>query len=332
MNALSTTMTAIAVAEPGGPDVLVPTLRPVPRPSYGQVLIKVESAGLNGADLSQRRGRYSGPKPVSDILGLEVAGTVAAIGDGVTNWKPDDQVCALLNGGGYAEYALAMADHCLPIPGGVSLADCGGLPEACITVWLNVFELGRLAPGERVLVHGGASGIGTAAIQIARALGAQVFATAGTEEKCNRCLALGANIAINYGTDDFVAAVDRHTAHAGVDVILEMVGGEYLTRGLNALAFGGRLVIIALKKGSKVELEFGEVQRKNVVITGSRLMPRSSAEKARLVAAVRKAIWPLIDEGRVRPVIDRTFPLTQAAEAHAYMESGQHVGKILLTT
>jgi putative PIG3 family NAD(P)H quinone oxidoreductase len=263
---------------------------------------------------------------------LEVAGTIAAVGDGVTNWRPEDHVCALLNGGGYAEYALAMADHCLPIPHGVSIADSGGLPEACITVWLNVFELGRLAPGERLLVHGGASGIGTTAIQIARALGAQVLATAGTDEKCNRCLALGANVAINYATDDFVAAVDRHTASGGVDVILEMVGGDYLTRGLNALAFGGRLVIIALKKGSKVELEFGELQRKNAVMTGSRLMPRSSVEKARLVVAVRKAVWPLINEGRVRPVIDRTFPLTQAAEAHAYMESGQHVGKILLTT
>jgi putative PIG3 family NAD(P)H quinone oxidoreductase len=329
MNELSKTMTAIRISEPGGPDVLQSSVRPVPHPSHGEVLIKVKAAGLNGADLSQRRGRYGGGK-APEVLGLEVAGTITKVGSGVTEWREGDTVCALLNNGGYAEYAIAPAAQCLPIPRGMDLVNAAGLPEACVTVWLNVFELGGLKPGERLLVHGGASGIGSIAIQLARALGAQVYATAGSPEKCARCVELGAHLAINYKTEDFVEVVKRETAGAGVDVILEMVGGDYLPRGLDALASGGRQVIIAMRKGSKVEFDFAQVQAKGAILTGSRLGPRSPCEKARLVAIVRRAVWPLIEEGRVKPIIDRVFPLSEAANSHAYMETGKHVGKILL--
>ena len=334
MTGLPDRMTAIVVETTGGPDVLQPKSVPTPKPAHGDVLIRVAAAGLNRADLSQRSGTYgarsSTPKPPG-VLGLEVSGVVAAVGEGVTGWRIGDAVCALFSGGGYAEFAVASGAQCLPVPKGVTLVDAGGLPEACITVWLNVFDVCRLQPGEWLLVHGGASGIGTVAIQMARAMGSPVIATAGTPDKCRRCEELGADRGIDYRTEDFVKAVHDITGGTGVDVILEMVGGDYLERGVRAMAPGGRLAIIALRKGAKVEFDFSAVQAKDAVITGSRLMPRSPVEKARLVAAVRKAVWPQIEAGRIRPVIDRTFALCEASQAHAYMDSGAHVGKILLT-
>ena len=331
MSTLPATMTAFVAPKPGGPDALVAVERPVPRPGHGEVLIKIAAAGLNGADLTQRMGRYEMPPGATDILGLEAAGTVVALGDGVTQWKVGDEVCALLIGGGYAQYVAAPAVQCLPVPKGVALVEAAGLPEVAITVWLNVFELAALRPGERLLVHGGASGIGTMAIQLAHALGSHAYATAGSPEKCARCAALGAVRAIDYRREDFVAVIAQETAGAGVDVILEMVGGDYLARDMATLAFGGRVAIIALKQGSKPAFDFSVFQRKDARMMGSRLRPRPIAEKARLVAAVRKAVWPLIEDGRVKPVIDRTFALKDVAQAHAYMESGVHVGKILLT-
>ncbi len=331
MTNLPAIMTAIIAPTPGGPDALRLVERPMPRPGHGEVLIRIAAAGLNGADLSQRLGRYDMPPGATDILGLEASGTIVAVGDGVTEWNVGDEVCALLIGGGYANFVAVPAVQCLPVPRGVALIDAAGLPEVAITVWLNVFELAALAPGERLLVHGGASGIGTMAIQLARALGARPYATAGSPEKCARCLALGAVRAIDYRREDFVAVIVQETRGAGVDVILEMVGGDYLARDMSALAFGGRVAIIALKQGAKPAFDFSMFQRKDARMMGSRLRPRSVAEKARLVAAVRKAVWPLIEDGRVKPVIDRTFAFKDAAQAHAYMESGAHVGKILLT-
>lgn len=324
-------MTAIIADPPGGPEALSAVERPVPRPAHGEVLIKIAAAGLNGADLSQRRGRYPMPKGAPDILGLEASGEIVALGEGVEQWRIGDKVCALLVGGGYAQYVAVPAVQCLPVPEGTGIVDAAGLPECVITVWLNVFELGALRPGDRLLVHGGASGIGTTAIQLARALGSRVYATAGSAEKCRRCGALGAARAIDYKREDFVAAVAAETAGAGVDVILEMVGGDYLARDMQALAPGGRLVLIALKNGSKLEFDFSTIQAKEARLTGSRLRPRPIPEKGRLVAAVRKAVWPLIESGQMKPVIDRTFPLAEVRRAHEYMESGAHIGKILLT-
>jgi NADPH2:quinone reductase len=331
MTDLPATMTAIFAPAPGGPEALTRVERPVPRPGHGEVLIKVAAAGLNGADLTQRMGRYDMPPGATDILGLEASGTIVALGDGVTQWKAGDQVCALLIGGGYADYVAAPAVQCLPVPRGLTLIEGAALPEVAITVWLNVFELAALRPGERLLVHGGASGIGSMAIQLAHALGSQVYSTAGSAEKCARCKALGAARAIDYRREDFVAVIAQETGGAGVDVILEMVGGDYLARDMTALAFGGRVAIIALKQGSKPAFDFSMFQRKDARMMGSRLRPRPIPEKARLVAAVRKAVWPLIEAGRVKPVIDRTFALKGVAQAHAFMESGAHIGKILLT-
>ncbi len=331
MSTLPTNMKAIVAPKPGGPEALTIVERPVPWPGHGEVLIRVAAAGLNGADLSQRLGRYPMPPGASDTLGLEASGTIVALGDGVTQWRVGDQVCALLIDGGYAEYVAAPAVQCLPVPRGVTVVEAAALPEVAITVWLNVFDLAGLRPGERLLVHGGASGIGTMAIQLAYALGSRVYATAGSAEKCKRCEALGAARAIDYKREDFVAVVAQETAGAGVDVILEMVGGDYLARDMEALAFGGRVAIIALKNGSKPAFDFSMFQRKDARMMGSRLRPRPVAEKARLVAAVRKAVWPLIEDGRVKPVIDRTFAFKDVAQAHAYLESGAHVGKVLLT-
>jgi len=334
MNSKSETtglMWAAVVSKPGGPEAVKIVQRPIPKPAHGEVLIKVAAAGLNGADISQRQGRYLMPPGAPDILGLEVSGEIVAVGEGVAQWHIGDEACALLVGGGYAEYVAAPAVQCLLVPRGVSLVDAAGLPEVTITVWLNVFELAALRPGDRLLVHGGASGIGTMAIQLARALGSHVYATAGSVEKCRRCEALGAVRAVDYKREDFVVVIDQETAGAGVDVILEMVGGDYLQRDMRVLAQGGRIAIIALKQGSKVEFDFSLIQRKDAVVTGSRLRPRTIAEKGRLAAAIAKAVWPLIEDGRVKPVIDRTFPLVDAVQAHAYMETGVHVGKILLT-
>jgi putative PIG3 family NAD(P)H quinone oxidoreductase len=324
-------MTVITIDRPGAPEVLRPETRPVPRPGRGEVLIRIAAAGLNGADLSQRQGRCPVPPGASDLLGLEAAGTVVALGEEVRDWAVGDQVCVLLNGGGYAEYCAAPASHCLPVPRGLSLVEAAALPEVVMTVWLNVFEIGRLQPGEVLLVHGGSSGIGTTAIQLAKALGARVLATAGSAEKCRRCEALGAMRAINYREEDFVAAASEATGGAGVDVILDMVGGDYLQRNLAALAQRGRLVMIAFKGGIKINVDFSPIQAKQLTITGSRLRPRSLPEKARLTAAVRKAVWPLIESGTVRPVIDSTFPLRDAVRAHERMQASLHIGKILLT-
>jgi NADPH2:quinone reductase len=330
--AVPETMTAIVAERPGGPEVLQAVTRPVPKPGHGEVLIKVAAAGLNGADLSQRWGRYPMPPGTPDVFGLEASGTIAALGEGVTGWQLGDPVCALLVGGGYAEYCAVPAVQCLPVPRGLSVVEAGALPEVAMTVWSNVFELGMLRPGDVLLVHGGASGIGTIAIQLAKALGSKVIATAGSAEKCRRCETLGAARGINYREEDFVAAALQETGGAGVDVVLDMIGGDYIQRNFQALAPGGRLVMLAFKKGAKTEVDFGAIQTKQLILTGSRLRPRPIPEKGRLTAAVRKAVWPLVEAGAVRPIIDGTFPLREAARAHARMEASEHIGKILLVT
>lgn len=326
------TMTTIVADAPGGPEVLRPRTRPVPKPGPGEVLIKVAAAGVNGADLSQRQGRYPMPPGATDILGLEAAGEIVAIGDDVTEWRIGDAVCALLVGGGYAEYCVAAAGHCLPVPRGLSVVEAAALPEVVMTVWLNVFEIGALRPGETLLVHGGASGIGTAAIQMAKTFGARVLTTAGSAEKCRRCQDLGATRAINYREEDFVAAVGKATGGAGADVILDMVGGDYLQRNLAALGWRGRLVMIAFKDGVRIEVDFTPIQAKQLTITGSRLRPRSVLEKTRIAAAVRETVWPKIETGSIRPVIDSIVPLREAASAHERLQASRHVGKVLLAT
>lgn len=332
MTTLPETMTVIQIDRPGDPEVLRPATRPVPKPARDEVLIKVAAAGLNGADLSQRQGRYPVPSGASDLLGLEVAGEVVAVGSEAAGWRVGDQVCALVNGGGYAEYCAVPAAHCLPIPRGLTVVEAAALPEVVLTVWLNVFEIGHLRPGETLLVHGGSSGIGTTAIQLARALGSRVLATAGSAEKCRRCAELGAVRAINYREEDFVAVANEVTQGAGVDVVLDMVGGDYLQRNLAALGWQGRLVMVAFKAGAKLTADLSPIQGKQLTITGSRLRPRSAPEKARLIAAVRKAVWPLVEAGTVRPVIDSMVPLRDAARAHERMQASRHIGKILLTT
>lgn len=327
---IPTTMRAVIADPPGGPTALQVAMRPVPKPAAGEVLIRIASAGVNGADLSQREGKYNIPPGTPDVLGLEAAGEVVALGDGVTAWNIGDQVCALLIGGGYADYCTVPAVQCLPVPKGLTVEQAGALPEVAMTVWSNVFEIGGLKAGERLLVHGGASGIGTMAIQLAHHLGASVIATAGSDDKGRACVGLGADRAINYKTQDFVQEARQWSDGEGVDVILDMVGGDYIQRGLECLAPGGRLVMLALKAGRKVEIDAGLIQGHNLSLTGSRLRPRPIPEKARLVAAVRKAVWPLIERGDVKPVIDSTFALDKVADAHRRMESGQHVGKVLL--
>ncbi len=323
-------MTTVIAKEPGGPDVLQTTTRPTPRPLYGEVLIKVAAAGVNGADLTQRRGKYLVPKGAPDVLGLEVAGEIVATGDGVSGFRVGDEVCALLIGGGYAEYCAVPAIQCLPIPKGLTVTQAAAIPEVAMTVWSNVFEIGRLSPGDTFLVHGGSSGIGTFAIQIAKRLGAKVIATAGSEEKCRVCLDLGADAAINYKTTDFVVAIKDIATSGGVDVLLDMVGGDYIQRGLECLAPNGRLVMLAFKQEPKVQLDCGLIQQKSLWLTGSRLRPRPIAEKGRLTAAVHHAVWPLIEAGDIKPIIDSTYPLVDARSAHSRMESGQHIGKVLL--
>ncbi|HUZ74104.1 MAG TPA: NAD(P)H-quinone oxidoreductase [Stellaceae bacterium] len=325
------TMRAVIIERPGGPEALRIVTRKVPLPDHGEVLVKVAAAGLNGADLGQRRGRYPMPPGAPDVFGLEASGEVAAVGAGVTQWRVGDNVAALMVGGGYADYCAVPAVQCLPAPPSLSLIEAAALPECVMTVWSNVFELGALRPGDALLVHGGASGIGTTAIQLAHTLGATVYATAGTAEKCRRCEALGAARAIDYREEDFVAVLERETKGAGVDVVLDMVAGDYLNRDLRIMAHGGRLVMIAFKQGSTVPIDCTLISEKQASITGSRLRPRPVAEKGRLVAAVRKAIWPLIEADRFRPVIDATFPLAEVARAHERMEAGVHIGKILLT-
>src|SRR5436190_2432672 len=323
-------MIAIEIRQPGDPDVLVPVERPRPEPGSGEVLIKVAAAGVNRPDVMQRQGRYPPPPGAPDIPGLEVAGTIAAIGPDVSGRRQGEDVCALVSGGGYAEYCVAPAPQCLPVPRGMDFAAAAALPETCFTVWTNVFERGRLAAGESILVHGGSSGIGTTAIQIARARGSRVFATAGSAVKCAACEQLGAERAINYREADFVAAVRDLTGGRGVDVVLDMVGGDYFARNIDALAVEGRLVEIATQRGTKAELVIPTIMQRRLTITGSTLRPRSVAEKGAIARAVHDNIWPLFESGAVKVVVYRTFPLREAAEAHRVMESSTHVGKLVL--
>lgn len=325
------TMRVIEIAQPGGPEVLRLARRPVPVPGRSEVRVRVAAAGVNRPDLAQRQGKYPPPRGASDIPGLELAGTVDALGEGVTAWTVGDRVCALVSGGGYAEYCAVPAVQCLPIPAGFDELQAAALPETFFTVWANVFERGRLREGETLLVHGGTSGIGTTAIQLARAFGARVLATAGSTEKCAACETLGAERAVNYRTEDFVAVALQATGGRGVDLILDMVGGSYIPRDLEALAPDGRLVLISFLGGAKAELSFLPVLQRRLTITGSTLRPRPVDEKGRLARALREAVWPLLESGRVRPMIDSTFPLERAADAHRRMESGAHVGKIVLT-
>ncbi len=323
-------MRAVEIAGPGGPDVLRPVERPVPEPGPGEILIRVAAAGVNRPDLLQRAGSYAPPPGASDLPGLEASGVVAATGHGVTAWSVGDRVTALLPGGGYAEFAVTHQDHALPVPEGMDMIRAAALCETFFTVWTNVFGRGRLAGGETFLVHGGSSGIGTTAIQLAAARGARVFVTAGSAAKCAACEELGAERAINYREADFVAEIRHVTGGRGVDVILDMVGGDYIPRNVRALAPEGRLVMIAFLGGPQAELNFAKVMTRRLTITGSTLRPQSVEAKARIAADLRREVWPLLDAGRIAPVMDATFPLEDAAAAHARMETSQHVGKIVL--
>lgn len=319
-------MQAVEISTPGSAEVLKPVSRPVPVAGHGQILIRVAWAGVNRPDLFQRAGSYAPPPGASDLPGLECSGVVAATGPGVTRWKVGDRVCALLPGGGYAEYAICPADHALPVPRGLDLRAAAALPETAFTVWSNVVMRGKLHAGERFLVHGGSSGIGTMAIQIARALGATVWATAGSAEKCAACAELGAH-PINYRDEDFVTVLRKA---GGADLILDMVGGDYIARNLKSLADDGRLVMIAFLAGPKAEINFTQIMTRRLTVTGSTLRPQSDLAKARIARALRDRLWPLIEAGAVRPLIDSTNRLQDAVDAHRHMESSSHVGKILL--
>jgi len=321
----------VEITAPGGPEVLQVRSRDVPVPKPGEVLVAVAAAGVNRPDVLQRMGRYPVPPGASDLPGLEVAGTIAALGAGVTQWKKGDRVCALTPGGGYAEHCIAPASSCLPVPKGLDFVQAASLPETYFTVWSNVFDRGALKPGETFLVQGGSSGIGVAAIQMVHALGHRVFATAGTPEKCAACEKLGAERAINYRTEDFVEVVKSLTKGKGVDVILDMVAGDYVPREMKALADDGRIVLIAFLGGSKATLDFNEILRRRLVLTGSTLRPRSVEFKAAIAQALRENVWPLLEAGTMKPVIHATFPLAEAAKAHAMLEAGEHIGKIVLT-
>jgi NADPH2:quinone reductase len=323
-------MIAIEIREPGGPEVLVPVERPAPAPAAGEVLIKVAAAGVNRPDVFQRLGRYPPPPGITDIPGLEVSGTIAEAAGDVRGLRAGDAVCALVAGGGYAEYCVAPAPQCLPVPSGLDLAAGAAIPETFFTVWTNVFERGRLKAGESILIHGGSSGIGTTAIQLARAFGARVFATAGSAEKCHACERLGAERCVNYRETDFVAVVRELTSGRGVDVVLDMVGGAYFARNLDALATEGRLVEIATLQGAKAELNIQTIMQRRLTITGSTLRARPIADKGVIAEAVQRHVWPLLESGAVAPVIHATFPLRDAAEAHRVMESGVHIGKLVL--
>lgn len=328
---LPSTMRYVAIREPGPPDVLVTAEGPLPAAKPGEVLIEVAYAGVNRPDCLQRSGAYPPPPDASPIVGLEVAGRIAALGDGVTEWKVGDDVCALTPGGGYAEYCTAPAGFCLPPPPGLSLAEAACVPENYFTVWYNLFDRIRFAAGEAVLIHGGTSGIGLTAIQLCKAFGAVVFATAGTPEKVAFCRAMGADHALDYKAQDWSAEVWRITGKRGVDVVLDMVAGDYVARELRCLADDGRLAIIAVQGGTRSEIDAGIVLRKRLTITGSTLRARPAAYKAALARALRAQVWPLIEAGAVRPVVHRAMPADEAAAAHALMESGTHVGKIVLT-
>ncbi|MBV8242144.1 MAG: NAD(P)H-quinone oxidoreductase [Hyphomicrobiales bacterium] len=331
MPALPAHMTAIAIRAPGGPDMLVPEQRPLPQPGDGEVLVRVVAAGVNRPDVMQRQGLYPPPAGATDIPGLEIAGEVVALGAGVKRWKRGDKVMALVVGGGYAEYCSAHESHALPVPPGLTLVAAAAIPETFFTVWHNTFERGRLKAGETLLVHGGSSGIGTTAIQLAKSFGARVIITAGSAQKCDACRRLGADVAINYKSEDFVAATKAATEGKGADVILDMVGGDYIERNYEAAAVEGRVVQIALQAGPKATVNFHRIMLKRLTHTGSTLRARSISDKGAIARAVEEHVLPLIAAGRVKPVIDATFPLAQAAAAHARLEASAHIGKIVLT-
>ncbi|MEO0678146.1 MAG: NAD(P)H-quinone oxidoreductase [Pseudomonadota bacterium] len=324
---MTDTMRAIEISQPGGPDVLQETTRPRPVAGHGQVVIRVAYAGVNRPDALQRMGAYAPPPTASDLPGLEASGEVVEVGPGVDSVKVGDMVCALLPGGGYAEYVATPAAHCLPVPSGMNLKDAACLPETFFTVWSNVFMRGGLKAGERFLVHGGSSGIGTTAIQLAKQFGARVFTTAGSPEKCAACVTLGADHAINYREEDFVEVM---RAEGGADLILCMVGGGYIARNIKSLADDGRLVQIAFLQGPKAEVNFAQLMTRRLTMTGSTLRPQSDLAKARIAAELREHVWPLLEAGQVAPVMDSEFSLTQASEAHAKMETSTHIGKIVL--
>lgn len=324
------TMVAMEISQPGGPEVLLPRTRPIPQARAGEVVIKVAAAGVNRPDIGQRKGAYPPPPGASDLPGLEVAGTITAIGEGVHTLAVGDTVCALTPGGGYAQYCATPALQCLPIPKGLSMMEAASLPETYFTVWSNLFGPLGIKPGESVLVQGGSSGIGTTAIQLARAFGHKVFATAGSDEKCAACEALGAR-AINYRTQDFVTVVKQETDGRGVDVVLDMVGGDYVARELDLLAPDGRLLLLAFLGGATATANLSAIVFKRLVVTGSALRPRSIEFKGEIARGLREKVWPLLEAGTVRPVIHATFPLEQAAQAHTLMESSQHIGKIVLS-
>lgn len=320
-------MRAIEIMEPGGPDVLRPVVMSIPKPNRNEVLIKIAFAGVNRPDVLQRAGSYMPPPGASDLPGLEASGTIFAIGQNVTNWAIGDEVCALLPGGGYAEYAVTQASHCLPVPKGMGLEQAAALPETFFTVWSNVFQRGKLKPHEKFLVHGGSSGIGTTAIQLANVFGSEVYATAGTEAKCLVCEELGAKRAINYKKEDFL---DVMKSLGGVNLILDMVGGVYIEKNIKALVDDGRLVQIAFLQGAKAELNFAQIMTRRLTITGSTLRPQSDLSKAQIASELFRNVWPLLSNGRLNPVIDSVFELEDVTSAHLLMESSQHVGKILL--
>jgi len=330
MAALPTRMIAIGIKSPGGPQVLVPEERPVPQPAAGEILVKVAAAGVNRPDVMQRMGFYPPPPGAPDIPGLEIAGEVAALGPDVKRWKAGDKVMALVIGGGYAEYCLAHESHALAV-GGLGMAEAAALPETFFTVWHNVFERGALKPGETLLVHGGTSGIGTTAIQLAKAFGARVIVTAGSPEKCEACRKLGADLAVDYKSEDFVAATKKATNDKGADVILDMIGGSYIERNYEAAAVEGRIVQIAFQGGPSAQVNFMRLMLKRLHHTGSTLRARSVADKAAIARALEQHVLPLIEQGKVKPIIYKSFPLAEAAAAHALMESSAHIGKIVLT-
>ena len=330
MSELPARMTAIGIKSPGGPEALAPEERPVPVPGPSEVLVRVRAAGVNRPDVMQRKGQYPPPPGAPDIPGLEIAGEVVGIGSKVTLWKLGDKICALVSGGGYAEYCVTDEATALPVPKGFSLVEAAALPETFMTVWHNVFERGALKPGETLLVHGGSSGIGTTAIMLAKTFGARVIATAGSPEKCEACRKLGADVAIDYNKEDFVAVTKEATGNKGVELILDMIGGDYVDRNFEAAAVEGRIVQIATQKGAKVTADLRRLMLKRLTHTGSTLRARPVADKAAIARALEAKVWPLLEAGKIRPVIDSTFPLADASDAHARMETSLHIGKIML--
>ena len=331
MSSLPSSMKVIAIREPGGPEVLVPEQRAMTSPGAGEILIKVAAAGVNRPDVRQRQGTYPPPKGATDIPGLEIAGDVVALGEGARRYKPGDKVCALVVGGGYAEYCLAYESHALPVPAGLSMVEAAALPETFFTCWQNMFMRASVRSGDWVLVHGGTSGIGTTAIMLAKSFGANVVTTAGSDEKCAAAKRLGADVAVNYKTADFVAATRDATGGAGANLIVDIVGGDYVERNYEAAADQGVIAQVSFTAGPKATVNFARLMHKRLTHTGSTLRPRTMAEKAAIAQGLEKKVWPLLATGRIKPVIDSTYPLDRAGDAHARMESSQHIGKIVLT-